>query len=108
MSVGLASCVSFFFKQKTAYEVRISDWSSDVCSSDQLKVVRADKPLLEQLDFYPVDQAAPEFGAYQYNGRGRHFAGLNQRQDFEELVQRTEAARQSDIGGDMHTKRSFS
>src|SRR3546814_9336786 len=26
--------VVFFFKQKTAYEVRISDWSSDVCSSD--------------------------------------------------------------------------
>src|SRR3546814_12112355 len=26
--------VFFFFKQKTAYEVRISDWSSDVCSSD--------------------------------------------------------------------------
>src|SRR3546814_3305886 len=28
------SGVVFFFKQKTAYEVRISDWSSDVCSSD--------------------------------------------------------------------------
>src|SRR3546814_5816061 len=27
----------FFFKQKTAYEMRISDWSSDVCSSDLLK-----------------------------------------------------------------------
>src|SRR3546814_9920702 len=27
-------CVIFFFKQKTAYEMRISDWSSDVCSSD--------------------------------------------------------------------------
>src|SRR3546814_15828636 len=27
----------FFFKQKTAYEVRISDWSSDVCSSDHAK-----------------------------------------------------------------------
>src|SRR3546814_1919203 len=27
-------CVVFFFKQKTAYEMRISDWSSDVCSSD--------------------------------------------------------------------------
>src|SRR3546814_2590081 len=27
-------CVLFFFKQKTAYEMRISDWSSDVCSSD--------------------------------------------------------------------------
>src|SRR3546814_1048589 len=30
--VGLV--VVFFFKQKTAYEIRISDWSSDVCSSD--------------------------------------------------------------------------
>src|SRR3546814_7528149 len=31
---GLISVVFFFFKQKTAYEMRISDWSSDVCSSD--------------------------------------------------------------------------
>src|SRR3546814_5329057 len=30
-------CV-FFFKQKTAYEMRISDWSSDVCSSDLRRV----------------------------------------------------------------------
>src|SRR3546814_2246347 len=29
--------VVFFFKQKTAYEMRISDWSSDVCSSDLQK-----------------------------------------------------------------------
>src|SRR3546814_4172299 len=28
----------FFFKQKTAYEMRISDWSSDVCSSDLERV----------------------------------------------------------------------
>src|SRR3546814_8936886 len=27
-------CLFIFFKQKTAYEMRISDWSSDVCSSD--------------------------------------------------------------------------
>src|SRR3546814_1081999 len=27
-------CIFVFFKQKTAYEMRISDWSSDVCSSD--------------------------------------------------------------------------
>src|SRR3546814_4300354 len=33
----------FFFKQKTAYEMRISDWSSDVCSSD-LGEVAADQP----------------------------------------------------------------
>src|SRR3546814_8214932 len=30
----LLLCFFFFFKQKTAYEMRISDWSSDVCSSD--------------------------------------------------------------------------
>src|SRR3546814_20918136 len=30
----LVLCIFFFFKQKTAYEMRISDWSSDVCSSD--------------------------------------------------------------------------
>src|SRR3546814_18975238 len=30
----------FFFKQKTAYEMRISDWSSDVCSSDLGEAVR--------------------------------------------------------------------
>src|SRR3546814_10893617 len=29
----MCPCI-FFFKQKTAYEMRISDWSSDVCSSD--------------------------------------------------------------------------
>src|SRR3546814_2876605 len=41
-------CVSFcnylcfcFFKQKTAYEMRISDWSSDVCSSDLSGVIGA-------------------------------------------------------------------
>src|SRR3546814_6376525 len=30
--------IVFFFKQKTAYEMRISDWSSDVCSSDLSRV----------------------------------------------------------------------
>src|SRR3546814_8873075 len=32
--MGLFLVGVFFFKQKTAYDVRISDWSSDVCSSD--------------------------------------------------------------------------
>src|SRR3546814_10300430 len=35
-AVWLSMCLVFFFKQKTAYERRISDWSSDVCSSDLL------------------------------------------------------------------------
>src|SRR3546814_19189382 len=39
----------FFFKQKTAYEMRISDWSSDVCSSDLHGYVRFD----------PVEQMQP-------------------------------------------------
>src|SRR3546814_8306756 len=34
------SSVFFFFKQKTAYEMRISDWSSDVCSSDLAQRLR--------------------------------------------------------------------
>src|SRR3546814_15314076 len=39
----------FFFKQKTAYEMRISDWSSDVCSSDLCPEFRriADRQALE-------------------------------------------------------------
>src|SRR3546814_1886673 len=44
-----SSLFVFFFKQKTAYEMRISDWSSDVCSSDLLGGRLADKtnrPLL--------------------------------------------------------------
>src|SRR3546814_5331662 len=35
-------CLFFFFKQKTAYEMRISDWSSDVCSSDLTKDIARD------------------------------------------------------------------
>src|SRR3546814_4397716 len=40
-------CFFFFFKQKTAYEMRISDWSSDVCSSD----LRFRRPLGQQAHF---------------------------------------------------------
>src|SRR3546814_2858208 len=36
-------CIFFFFKQKTAYELRISDWSSDVCSSDLTHRVAKDR-----------------------------------------------------------------
>src|SRR3546814_3602153 len=43
-------CINFFFffKQKTAYEMRISDWSSDVCSSD---LDDRDRPCLSLLVF---------------------------------------------------------
>src|SRR3546814_9703509 len=39
----------FFFKQKTAYEVRISDWSSDVCSSDLVGVSLGGNAMLKHL-----------------------------------------------------------
>src|SRR3546814_7520979 len=42
-------CISvllfFFFKQKTAYEMRISDWSSDVCSSDLPMLLLPEQPV---------------------------------------------------------------
>src|SRR3546814_4917195 len=31
---AVSLCLCFFFHQKTAYEIRMSDWNSDVCSSD--------------------------------------------------------------------------
>src|SRR3546814_8864384 len=42
--------VFFFFKQKTAYEMRISDWSSDVCSSDLGKRPKQAVALLARRD----------------------------------------------------------
>src|SRR3546814_9543604 len=41
--------VFFFFKQKTAYEMRISDWSSDVCSSDLDEIFRNNLARLEEI-----------------------------------------------------------
>src|SRR3546814_8669669 len=46
----------FFFKQKTAYEMRISDWSSDVCSSDL--------PTLGDLLRLSAAEMSNRFGAY--------------------------------------------
>src|SRR3546814_1815560 len=50
----------FFFKQKTAYEMRISDWSSDVCSSDLVEdrqqVDIADRAQVERSDDEPFER----------------------------------------------------
>src|SRR3546814_3442247 len=51
----------FFFKQKTAYEMRISDWSSDVCSSD-LKLRDDGKLRLDDL----AEQYVPEMKGWTY------------------------------------------
>src|SRR3546814_4447162 len=50
----------FFFKQKTAYEMRISDWSSDVCSSDLCRPPdrRARLQTRRQPAMYPIVRAS--------------------------------------------------
>src|SRR3546814_6339078 len=52
--------VFFFFKQKTAYELRISDWSSDVCSSDLLgeALLDADAERVRLVDRHFAEQLA--------------------------------------------------
>src|SRR3546814_3951647 len=50
----------FFFKQKTAYEMRISDWSSDVCSSDLTGVGRQQHVIVSQGQIDAVLNAPPE------------------------------------------------
>src|SRR3546814_3692850 len=49
----------FFFKQKTAYEMRISDWSSDVCSSDLRLAAARHAPVAQPPDGGAL---APAFG----------------------------------------------
>src|SRR3546814_11470638 len=52
----------FFFKQKTAYEMRISDWSSDVCSSDLLGTVGThaiNQSVYKEMSFDAVKDFAP-------------------------------------------------
>src|SRR3546814_4437962 len=46
----------FFFKQKTAYDVRISDWSSDVCSSDLARARAAPWPHRNIVILRPFDE----------------------------------------------------
>src|SRR3546814_10463035 len=68
-----SSCFSvFFFKQKTAYEMRISDWSSDVCSSDLIGDV-LDHALDDLALGQRLDEAAALFGAgFFQDGAARH------------------------------------
>src|SRR3546814_4483052 len=55
--------VVFFFKQKTAYEMRISDWSSDVCSSDLTRLRNICEAILaDPSDGRTIDQWARTVG----------------------------------------------
>src|SRR3546814_6051395 len=60
--ITFSSFFLFFFKQKTAYEMRISDWSSDVCSSDlatrDTVPESVEEAVLHALAKLPVDRFA--------------------------------------------------
>src|SRR3546814_4634792 len=58
----------FFFKQKTAYEMRISDWSSDVCSSDLTPASTIRKTVMTWPQRILV---ADMEGSFRVTGRGR-------------------------------------
>src|SRR3546814_2966125 len=83
----------FFFKQKTAYEMRISDWSSDVCSSD-LEILASDvgKGLgsMPSGDD-PIDDAAPKDRqsslrtALQSKEQGESFDGKDGKGDEQQM-----------------------
>src|SRR3546814_11375915 len=59
----------FFFKQKTAYEMRISDWSSDVCSSDLAAIVAG-----KEIDPHIAARIALAAGNAQYPAVVQHVA----------------------------------
>src|SRR3546814_4438026 len=65
MSARLCDVMFFFFKQKTAYEMRISDWSSDVCSSDLGRV--DDRALFRSLDHTVTLRAEERVGNDQHH-----------------------------------------
>src|SRR3546814_11911557 len=90
----MRSCFFFFFKQKTAYEMRISDWSSDVCSSDlasqghQLLLCRQARPGPDEThvahkDVHQLRELiqfrAPQLVTERGDGAGGHFMGGSRR-----------------------------
>src|SRR3546814_5643436 len=60
----------FFFKKKTAYEMRISDWSSDVCSSDLYE--NHDSHLSYQRQYYADNKERFRELARQWNRKNKH------------------------------------
>src|SRR3546814_12265066 len=64
--------IFFFFKQKTAYEMRISDWSSDVCSSDVLRF--DEEQSLQPAEAFVREVVVGHIGArVQLGGEDFHF-----------------------------------
>src|SRR3546814_4391656 len=72
MHSGLAWWLAIvFFKQKTAYEMRISDWSSDVCSSDLPESMLAEVPAVLDALLATDPSLRPLIGQLDRNQRSR-------------------------------------
>src|SRR3546814_4335542 len=72
----LVFCLFFFFKQKTAYELRISDWSSDVCSSDLVKDTLFDSTSIvgdDRYNFNGVDRSGYTYTTTLNGGDGKPY-----------------------------------
>src|SRR3546814_1862233 len=83
----------FFFKQKTAYEMRISDWSSDVCSSDLEAGLSS-----AHVNFHPEDEDAA-FGPGWLPRTDLQYHWHNDRgwQDFDEFLAATDHKHRKNI-----------
>src|SRR3546814_4052745 len=66
----------FFFKQKTAYEMRISDWSSDVCSSDLTATLGVDGTIIVAPSVLTNDQTIA--GGFLTGAAGGGLVGVQQ------------------------------
>src|SRR3546814_18811998 len=80
VNVVSCSCVCFFFfKQKTAYEVRISDWSSDVCSSDLARLAEAARSWSDLLEDALIEAVGEQGGVRSHRRFERAFPSSYQR-----------------------------
>src|SRR3546814_1512531 len=97
----------FFFNQKTAYEMRISDWSSDVCSSDL-----DDQRVLEKFGYNPGKEKATQ-AAQAVNGvpvfptfaPGEQQADPARFTDFNDLQQNSRLGREGVVRQDRKSTR---
>src|SRR3546814_3397250 len=76
----------FFFKQKTAYEMRISDWSSDVCSSDLAEHSRGDHSVIHQTILLGLEQASRHCHAFSQGDRRELYTTDNIAEDRKSVV----------------------
>src|SRR3546814_8213958 len=85
MRCGLCSHVYFylffFFKQKTAYEMRISDWSSDVCSSDLIACIPTKSLIVNAEKGVPYNEALAIKDKLTSSLRQKNYDKLNQRSE---------------------------